>query len=62
LTTPVFLREGVVDIDAAVVGISSARWTAISSAEASLDIALRKMKADRSNSNRASAAPPDDVG
>jgi hypothetical protein len=29
-----FLRENIVEVDAAVVGISSARWTAISEAEA----------------------------
>jgi hypothetical protein len=32
-----FLRETVVDIDAAVVGVSSARWTAIPETEATAE-------------------------
>jgi CBS domain-containing protein len=38
-----FLRETVVDIDAAVVGISSSRWTTIPIAEATTDEAARIM-------------------
>ncbi len=42
-----FLREAVVDIDAAVVGVSSARWTSISTAEANVDHAARVMSDHR---------------
>lgn len=42
-----FLREAVVDIDAAVVGVSSARWTSISAAEANVDDAARVMSKHR---------------
>jgi hypothetical protein len=42
-----FLRESVVDIDAAVVGISSARWTSIPLAEATSDRAAQIMSANR---------------
>src|SRR5690348_15531626 len=42
-----FVRETVVDIDAAVVGISSARWTSIPIAEASAEYAARVMSANR---------------
>ncbi len=42
-----FLRETVVDIDAAVVGVSSKRWTAIPETEAVLDRAAEIMEANR---------------
>src|SRR5262245_12670741 len=42
-----FLRETVVDIDAAVVGISSNRWTAVSEAEATLERASEIMAEHR---------------
>ena len=42
-----FLRETVVDIDAAVVGVSSVRWTAIPETEASAERATEMMKANR---------------
>jgi hypothetical protein len=42
-----FLRETVVDIDAAVVGVSSARWTAILETEATAERAAEIMKANR---------------
>ena len=41
-----FLRETVVDIDAAVVGVSSARWTAIPETEATPDRAAEIMEAN----------------
>ena len=42
-----FLRESVVDINAAVVGISKARWEAVEIAEATTELALDKMKNHR---------------
>jgi CBS domain-containing protein len=42
-----FVREVVVDVDAAVVGISSTRRTSIPIAEASADHAARVMRANR---------------
>ena len=42
-----FLREGVVDIDAAVVGVSRVRWTCIQAAEVDVDRAVQKMKDNR---------------
>jgi hypothetical protein len=42
-----FLRESVVDIDAAVVGISSTRWTSIPIAEATSDRAVQIMTSNR---------------
>jgi len=42
-----FLRESIVEVDAAVVGISSVRWTAIPEAEATTENAAPIMKANR---------------
>jgi hypothetical protein len=42
-----FLRETVVDVDAAVVGISSVRWTAILETDAKPDNAIPMMKTNR---------------
>ena len=42
-----FLRETVVDVDAAVVGISSERWTKIDAAEATPERAQQVMQAHR---------------
>jgi hypothetical protein len=42
-----FLRETVVDIDAAVVGVSSVRWIAIQQTEATTERAAEIMKANR---------------
>lgn len=42
-----FLRETIVDVDAAVVGISSLRWTAIPESEANHGSAMAIMKANR---------------
>ena len=42
-----FLRETVVDVDAAVVGVSKARWEAIAEREASVEEAARRMQANR---------------
>jgi len=42
-----FLREGVVEIDAAVVGISSARWTSVPTEDASVDHAAHIMREHR---------------
>ncbi len=42
-----FLRESVVDINAAVVGISSTRWTSIPLAAATPDQAVQMMSANR---------------
>lgn len=42
-----FLREGVVDINAAVVGISKARWTCIEEAEATKEQAAAIMRQHR---------------
>lgn len=42
-----FLRESVVDIDAAVVGMSSTRWTSIRLAEATSDRAAQIMREKR---------------
>ena len=39
-----FLRENVVDVDAAVVGISKSRWTALSHEVASLERAQEVMR------------------
>jgi hypothetical protein len=41
-----FQREGVVDINAAVVGISRSRWTAVTPDDASTDHAQKVMKAN----------------
>ena len=42
-----FLRESIVEVDAAVVGISSTRWTAIPVSEATPEKAVPIMKANR---------------
>jgi len=42
-----FLRESIVDIDAAVVGISGARWTSIPLAEATSDRVVQIMRTNR---------------
>ncbi len=42
-----FLRESVVDVDAAVIGIASSHWTSIAIAEADLERAAQKMKSTR---------------
>lgn len=42
-----FLRESIVEVDAAVVGISSTRWTAITGSEATPEKATPIMKANR---------------
>jgi hypothetical protein len=42
-----FLRESVVDVDAAVVGISSTRWTSIPPGEATPERAAQIMRANR---------------
>lgn len=44
---PRFLREIVVDVDAASVGISSARWTKLDSADASAEGARKVMERER---------------
>jgi hypothetical protein len=52
-----FLRESVVDINAAVVGISSIRWTSIPLADATSDNAVQIM-----NTNRFDILPIDSPG
>jgi hypothetical protein len=42
-----FLRESVVDVNAAVIGISRSRWTSVSATEASPERAAQVMQANR---------------